>query len=106
MVPQPKWFKSEKNLKIGDIILFRKHESVLSNTYQYGRIESVETSRDGLIRKAKEAYRNFNENVVRSTYRAVRELVVIHKIDELNILQELGRVSNYATYKKKLDEIH
>ena len=106
MVPQPKWFKSEKNLKIGDIILFRKHESVLSNTYQYGRIESVETSRDGLIRKAKVAYRNFNENVVRSTYRAVRELVVIHKIDELNILQELGRVSNYATYKKKLDEIH
>ena len=87
---QPKWFKNENDVKIGDIVLFTKREDVLSNTYQYGKIKSVEKSQDGMIRKALVEYRNHSENVNRVTYRAVRSLVMIYPVDELSVGEELA----------------
>ena len=102
MVTQPKWFRSDEDLKEGDVVLFQKKESVLSTSYQYGMVKYVQNGKDGKIRKAILKYRNTNENVDRETYRSVRELVVIHRVDELDILQELGEISNIADYKMKL----
>ena len=65
MHQRPKWFKNEEDLKIGDIVLFTKRENVLCNTYQYGKIKSVEKSQDGRIRKALVEYRNNTEDVIR-----------------------------------------
>ena len=93
MINQPKWFKSDKDLKPGDVVLFIKDDSPGSSTYQYGMVESVESGRDGKIRKIRVRYRNHNEKVDRVTNRAARSVVVIHRIEETNIMDELGEVS-------------
>ena len=39
-------------------------------------------------------YRNHNESVDRFTTRAVRELVFIHPIDGLRLMEELGNIAS------------
>lgn len=41
-----KQFDNEKDMKIGDIILFLKHDGSFKNTYQYGMTENVTYSKD------------------------------------------------------------
>ena len=93
LVQQPKWFRSDQDLKAGDIVLFLKNDSAIASTYQYGIISSNEESRDGKVRKAKVRYRNSNENKDRETNRATRDLVVIHHADELNITQSINEAA-------------
>ena len=71
LVDQPKWFRSDVNLKTGDIVLFLKQESTISSNYQYGAVEEVDVGRDGKVRKVKIRYRNHNENVHHLTYRSI-----------------------------------
>ena len=96
LVVQPKWFKSDEDVTVGDIVLFLKKEGELNNKYQYGRISDAPKGRDGKIRKVSVTYRNHNEDFDRVTRRAVRELVMIHAVEEINIFEELGRVANAA----------
>ena len=93
LMEQPKWFKTDYDLKPGDIVLFLKNESLLTQTYQYGMVASVSTGRDGVIRKVNVKYRNQNENVDRETSRSTRQLVMIHPVDELSLMQELGEIA-------------
>ena len=96
---QPKWFVTSHNFKEGDIILFLKQESSLQCKYQYGMIDSVFVDKDGVVRKANVKYRNANEKTDRQTFRSVRELIVIHGVDEINIIQELGEIAIIADLK-------
>ena len=100
---QPKWFKTSYHIKVGDVVLFLKNDSVLQSRYQYGVVKSVKVDRDNIIRRVNVEYRNNKESVNRETVRPVRELVVIHKIDELNIVQELGLIAFSADLKFKND---
>ena len=68
-VVELKWFKTDYDLKPGDIVLFLKNGSVITQTYQYGMVTSVSAGRDGVIRKVNVKYRNQNENVDRETCR-------------------------------------
>ena len=86
---QPKWFNSDRDISEGDVILFLKNDSKLASTYQYGMVCAISPTKDGKIRKVTIKYRNFNENVFRFTQRAVRELVIIHHVDELSIYEQL-----------------
>ena len=86
---QPKWFKSDDSINIGDIVLFLKLDNLLCSTYQYGIVETTVADKDGKIRKVEVKYKNSNENTFRKTFRAVRELMVIHYEDELSISEEL-----------------
>ena len=52
-------------------------------------VSEVRPGADGIIRKIVVTYRNASEGVDRTTTRSVRTLVVIHRVDELNIHQEL-----------------
>ena len=88
---QSKWFQSDRDIKICDVVLFTKKDGSISSTYQYGMVHEIEPSRDGLIRKVVVKYRNSNENVDRFTTRAVRKLVIIHPIGEVHLMEELGR---------------
>ena len=92
----PKWFNSERDVKVGDVILFLKNEGSLNNTYQYGMIKDVEFSKDDKIRRVTIKYRNTNENTNRETRRAVRNIVMIHPVDETCIAQELGEMAMKA----------
>ena len=69
----------------GDVVLFVKDEGKLVGSYQYGMVESVETNQDGKIRTVEVRYQNHHESHQRTTRRAVRELVMIHPANELNI---------------------
>ena len=105
LMKQPKWFRTEYDVNQGDIVLFLKKEGLLNTTYQYGIVSDVEKSRDGKIRTVTVRYRNHNESVDRETRRAVRQLIVIHRVDELNIIQELGNIASVVDAKKKCDEL-
>ena len=83
LMNHPKWFKDDFDLTVGDVVLFLKHDGQLSGVYQYGMIDEVKTSKDGKIRSAVVKYRNHNESVDRFTNRAVREIIMIHPVDEL-----------------------
>ena len=91
---QPKWFRTEYDLKEGDVDLFLKQDSLLTKTYQYGIVVSVQQSSDGVISKVKVKYRNANENVDRETFRSVRQLVMVHPVDEIDIIQEINNIKN------------
>ena len=56
-------------------------------------VTSVSAGQDGVIRKVNVKYRNQNENVDRETCRSTRQLVMIHLVDELSLMQELGEVA-------------
>ena len=103
LLSQQKWYKSEKDLQPGDVVLFLKDDSELSLTYQYGIVENVEKTRDGKVRKVNVRYRNANENTDRTTYRAARSLVLIRRADESSIMDELGEVSRYIEADRKLN---
>ena len=36
LMEHPKWFRDDRNLKEGDVVLFTKQECELGSTYQYG----------------------------------------------------------------------
>ena len=82
---QSKWFRTEYNLKEGDVDLFLKQDSLLTKTYQYGIVISVQQSSDGMISKVKIKYRNAKENVDRESFRSVRQLVMVHPVDETTV---------------------
>ena len=95
MIEQPKWYKTMYHIKVGDIVLFTKNDC-LTPTYQYGMVSEVRPGSDGVVRKVVVKYRNATENVDRTTNRSVRTLVVIHRVDETNIPQELYEMSRSA----------
>ena len=100
LIEQPKWFSNDKDLKVGDVVLFLKNEKEICNDYQYGMIAKIENSKDGKARTVKVKYRNCNENVDRFTTRPTRQLVMIHPVDELNIIQELNKISRTVEAKR------
>ena len=89
---QTKWFKSD-SINVGDIIIFQKVDSVICKTYTYGQVVELENSADDLPRKATIKYQNPNEKVFRTTNRAVRGLIVIHRANESDVMTELGNVA-------------
>ena len=93
LVPQPKWFTNDGGIRVGDVVIFKKAESALSGQYQYGIVSEVKHSSDNVIRAVVLRYRNASEHIDRFTTRSVRSIVVIHRIDELNIMEELGNAA-------------
>ena len=80
-----KWFKSDDQVKKGDVIMFLKSDKVFDTQYQYGLVVDTYPSRDGVVRNMDIEYQNYSENCKRVTTRGVRELVVIHHFEEVTI---------------------
>ena len=97
LVPQPKWFHNDEHIKEGDIVLFQRNEGgMLSGEYKYGIVDEVRRSDDNRIRSVVVKYKNSTEGFDRTTFRAVRSLVIIHRIDEINIMEELGKATYFV----------
>ena len=92
LVDQPKWFVSDRSVAVGDVVLLLKSEFDLQ--YQYGMVVQTLEGRDGLIREVVVEYQNPGEDVKRRTNRGVKELVVIHAVDEIGITQELAEMAD------------
>lgn len=75
------------------MVLFTKSEKEFDKTYQYGIVVTTLEGRDEVIREAIVEYKNSNENTKRTTRRGVRDLVVIHPVEEIGIAAELHRFS-------------
>ena len=80
LISKPKWFKSDEDLKVGDVVLFLKKEREYAGNYQYGIVKEVEIGRDQKIRGVIVEYANHNESAKLVLRRAVREIVVVHPV--------------------------
>ena len=89
LVQKPKWFDSDRNISVGDVVLFLKAEKEFERQYQYGIVSTVVTGRDGIIRVVEIEYQNHAEKVRRTTKRCVRDIIVIHPVEELGLSKEL-----------------
>jgi hypothetical protein len=83
LIERPKWFADDNAVLVGDVVLFLKSEQEFDQQYQYGIVKSVNKGRDGRVRSIEVEYQNHNEKIKRITIRGVRDIVVIHKADEL-----------------------
>ena len=90
------WFSLDHDIKIRGVALFLKHDGVLSSSCQYGMVNEIVPSKYVVICKVIVRYRNHQENVDRYTIRSIRDLMLIHPIDELNLMEELGKVTLIA----------
>ena len=86
----PKSLTSDNDAKVGDVVHFLKSKKEFDNKYQYGMIHAVNVGKDGHIRKVEVEYQTHNEGVKRYTVRGVRELIVVHPVDEPGINAELA----------------
>ena len=105
LMNHPKWFKDDTDINVGDVILFLKEEGHISGVYQYGMIHELKKSKDHKIRSVIVKYRNHNENIDRFTNRAVRELIVIHPVDELSIMTELADMQTFVSMQVSIDDL-
>ena len=105
LMEQPKWFRSDQDVKICDVVLFTKNEGSVVNTYQYEMVHEIELSWDGLIQKVVIKYRNSSENIDCFTSRAVRDLVLIYPVDEIHIMEELGKIATTSSIVSYVDGI-
>ena len=101
LMNHPKWLSTDHDLKICDDVLFLKQDGVLSNSYQYCMVNEIVPSKDGVICKVTVRFRNHQENVDGYTKISVRDLVLIHPNDELNLMEELGKVASIANKEYK-----
>ena len=83
----------------GDVVLFRKQEGSLPGHYHYGMVVGVEESEDRVVRKVEVKYRNFEESSDRITRRSVSRLVLIRRVDEVDIWKEMFDAASIADIK-------
>ena len=93
LVEQPKWFVTERNIAIGDVVLFLKSEKEFDLQYQFGIVVKTLVGKDGVVREVEVEYQNANETTKRRTTRGARDLVVIHQVDEIGISKELAELA-------------
>ena len=99
LISQPKWFKVEKDLQEGDFVYFKKDDSALGSSWTIGRVDQIVVGRDGFIRRAVIKYHTVSDRdpsvaSQQFTDRAVRSLVKLWSVDEVDLfddLSELGR---------------
>ena len=93
LLAQPKWFKQDKDLLEGDIVMFQKSESDLGSRWTLDTIDQLVKRKDGLARRAIVRYKNFKEEFHRVTDRSIRILVKIWSCDDLNIDDDLAELN-------------
>ena len=93
LMKQQKWFKGDRELAVGDIVLFKKAEKELECHYKYGMIKELKRSKDDIARSAIVEYQNAEESVRRTTLRGIRELILIQHVGEMGIMEELDNAA-------------
>ena len=51
LMNHPKWFSTDHDIKVCDVVLFLKQDRVLCNSYQYGMVNEIIPSKDSVIHK-------------------------------------------------------
>merc|ERR1719233_1381725 len=87
-----KWFKGAAQIKVGDIVYFRKVESELSSKWTVGKITEVAKGRDEVVRRTTVQYQNSSEEGPRYTDRAARSLIKLFNIDDKSWQEDMDLV--------------
>ena len=90
---QQNWFKGDRKLTVGDVVLFKTAEKELECRYKYGMIKELKRNQGDAARSAVAEYQNAEESVRRTTLWEIRELVLIQHVDEIGIMVELDDVA-------------
>ena len=102
------WTNTSYQPKVNDIVIFVKAESEIvlgDKVWRLGRITEAHPSKDGLIRQVTIEYKTNNEKTFRSTNKTPRQIAVIHKEEEselIPILNEASRLANLEVIKQSL----
>ena len=99
-----KWFNSNCQLMVGDIIYFQKDESELSSKWTIGKVTEVIVSKDGLVRRVEVTYQNANESKPRTTDRASRSLIKLFHIDDQDWQADMAEVERLVSAFKQQGE--
>ena len=102
---KPKWFKSDVDIVVGDLVYFIKKKGNLESKWTMGMVESVDRGRDGVIRAAVIKYCNSSEQrlsldksgdadrtLPRYTERSVRKLIKVFSSSQYKGQAELQSV--------------
>ena len=76
LIEQPKWFENDSEISVGDVVLILKSEQEFDQ--KYGIIRSVNRGRDKCVRSVE-----MSTKTITKIPSGGREVVVIHKVDEL-----------------------
>ena len=88
----PKWYHTDKELKQGDLVYFRKKESELDGKWIIGLVDDVERGRDNIIRMVTVKYYNGHQKTPEFTLRTIRKLVKLWDIDETSLADDLAEM--------------
>ena len=62
-------------------------------------LKNIEYGKDSFVRRVDVKYQNANENVNRSTKWSAGDIVIIHHVEETDMIEELGMIAT-NTYSK------
>ena len=91
----PKWFKSEVDLNIGDLVYFQRTANELGSKYSkwtVGEVENLERGQDKKNRRVWVKYKNPGDANYQNTERSVRSLIKIFLILDGGIQEDLREV--------------
>ena len=110
LIPQPKWYTSSPELKVDDVVYFRKSESDLESKWTVGQVDTIERSKDGAVRRANIRYYNYGENNCRFTDRCVRSLVRLFNIEDNYWINDISKcellVKDLQRKAKNDEDVH
>ena len=89
LVPSYKWLQRHRNVQPGDICLIR-YKGELKGNYRLGRVKTVKTGKDGVVRTVRLEYKNAKETKFREVDRSVHGIAVIVPIEEQTVVSGLN----------------
>ena len=93
LLEQKKWFKSDKDLMVDDVVIFQKEESAMGpKDWTMGVVDEAIKSRDDLVRRVIIRYQNHNEEQTRYTERSVRKIVKLFNIEDEELQDDLAEL--------------
>ena len=95
LIRSPKWFKSETDLEIGDLVYFQRTANELGSKYGrwvIGRVAELERGGDSVIRRVWVTYKNAGEDILHKTERSIRSLIKLFSITDSSIQEDLSEV--------------
>ena len=85
LVRQTKWYRPERNLKPGDIVLIGD-KNTLRGEYRLGKVKETFPGRDGQVRRVSLTYKNFKPGEAISHYQGAPDAEVTRAVQRLALL--------------------
>ena len=85
-IPKPKWSSGDEKVAVGDVVLFPKREGPtgkqIDHEWRIGLVKEIDVN-DSTYRANIEYLNATNTKLRHTTTRSVRQLVIIHRVEEL-----------------------